>query len=184
MPGCAGRFAFLRDRWIPASFWPSLPGRATVCAAALSCAPGSARIVPPLREAPPHRGRGLLRRRTTEPCSLFVSNLHNAPTCRKPSGSALFECGKPLIGWMFTSAKPTPGALGQPFGSPRANGYRLAEIDSVVLHRPHWMLRCAYSPYETGAPADKGLTVCDSPPGASTFPIRGSFPTPLIAKLS
>lgn len=95
------------------------------------------------REAPPHRKRPLLRRGTTEPSNLFVSNLHNAPVCRDSSDSALFDCRKPLIGMLFGLEAHGIRRPAHPLDRRRASTGRMAEIDSVVLHRPHSLLRRA-----------------------------------------
>jgi hypothetical protein len=86
------------------------------------------------REAPPHRKRPLLRRGTTDPSNLFVSNLHNAPVCRDSSDSALFDCRKPLIGRLFALEAHGVGRPAHPLDRRRASTGRVAEIDSVVLH--------------------------------------------------
>jgi len=95
------------------------------------------------REAPPHRKRPLSRRGTTEPSNLFVSNLHNAPVCRDSSDSALFDCRKPLIGLLFALEAHGRRRPAHPLDRRRASTGRVAEIDSVVLHRPHSLLRRA-----------------------------------------
>ena len=107
-------------------------------------------------KAPPHRERRLLQRGTTEPQNLFVSNLHNSPVCRDSSDSALYGCGKPLIGELFVAHAQARGVHEPACDARLASARKMAEIDSVVLHQPHSMLRCVHSPDETGAPAGKG----------------------------
>lgn len=163
MFGCVGRLLPTSPAH-PGVVWPSLPGRATVCAAALSCAPGSARIVPCPRKAPPHRDRSLPRRRTTEPCSLFVSNLHTSRSRRDSSHSALFECRNSLIGGLFAGHGPAAAVPVPARDSRRTSMVPLAEIDSVVLHPPHSMRRRAHSPTRSKPRRTRGRAATSNAP--------------------
>lgn len=145
MLGCVGRFgsdiAIQPGVVLAFSPWPCH----RLCGSAqLRARISEDRAMP--REAPPHRKRPLLRRGTTEPSNLFVSNLHNTPVCRDSSDSALFDCRKPLIGRLFALEAHGRRQPALPRDWRRASTGRVAEIDSLVLHRPHSLLRRAEFP--------------------------------------